>query len=77
MNAPLHASHAERRSYSLAPIRQIIDEFNRVIALHRRAWPLDLLPDWLDGLITCRDQAIQLARDGRLKRAAEVCNGSD
>lgn len=77
MNAPLHASHAERRSYSLAPTRQIIDELNRIIARDRRDWPLDFLPEYLDALITFRDQAIQLARDGRLKRAAEVCNASD
>ena len=67
----------EHRSYSLMPIRHSVDRLDNIITQARELWPLDLLPEWLDDLIRYRDDTIELLRDGRLARCAEVCNGSD
>lgn len=77
MNTHLHPNENDRRSYTLQHQRDAIERLDSIIATHRRSWPLELVPDWLDALMTYREDAVRLVRDGRLKKLSEVCNASD
>ena len=69
---------ADARCDYLAPVRELTDALDQLVSAVRQAWPARYpIPPEIDALLRYRDHAVELLRDGRLHKLAEVCNASD
>ena len=79
----MHASQQriglpEHRCDYLAPVRESADLLDELVRAVRRAWPLDYpLPPEIDALLHYHTRVMDLMRDGRLNKLAEVCRNAD
>lgn len=68
----------EHRCDYLAPVRESADLLDELVRAVRRAWPLDYpLPPEIDALLHYHTRVMDLMRDGRLNKLAEVCRNAD
>lgn len=68
----------EHRCDYLAPVRESADLLDELVRAVRRAWPLDYpLPPEIDALLNYHTRVMDLMRDGRLNKLADVCRNAD
>ncbi|HMM72826.1 MAG TPA: hypothetical protein PKC22_11530 [Rhodocyclaceae bacterium] len=76
--SPQRIGCVEQRADYLGPVRECADALDQLVAAVRRAWPKPYpIPPEVDMLLRYHSHALDLLRDGRLRKLAEVCNASD